>query len=122
MNTKRQKYQQLRRASIGSGSVLTVLGVGGYLASGGASSTALLPAALGAPMIGWGVTTYVPLARMMVRPSLVSLSLSAIAAGAGGLKELPALFSGKAERPMAVVGRSATFLVGATLLIKTVRA
>jgi hypothetical protein len=108
--------RKMGRTAIRTGGTLTILGVGGYLASRGASPTALIPAALGAPIMGWGVASHVPLVRRMARPALGSLAIVTMAGTARGLKQLPALFRGEAERPMAVVSQCATFAVGGVLL------
>lgn len=121
MSAKKESYRSVGRSGIRSGGTLTVIGVGGYMASRGASATALIPAALGAPMIGWGVSSYVPILRRVAKPSLGSLALAAMAGSASGLREIPALLSGSAEQPMAVVSKCATFAVGAVLFIKVMK-
>ncbi len=93
--------------TIGYGVLLTVLGVGGYLATGQQSKTALIPAGFGVAAAGLGV-----LARndRFRTPALIAGAVVGVAGFAGsarGLAKLPALLRGEPlERPAAVVSQS----------------
>jgi hypothetical protein len=93
--------------TIGYGTLLIALGVGGYFATGQQSKTALIPAAFGVAAAGAGL-----LARddRFRKPALIAAAVVGVAGFAGsarGLTKLPALLRGDPiERPGAVVSQS----------------
>jgi hypothetical protein len=105
--------------TIGYGTLLTALGIGGYFATGQQSKTALIPAGFGVVAAGLGL-----LARQerFQKPMLIAaavVGLAGLAGSARGLTKLPALLRGEPlERPGAVVsqslmaGLSAVYLAG----------
>jgi hypothetical protein len=104
--------------TIGYGTALVALGVGGFVATGATHKTALIPAGFGAAEIALGL-----LGRTAgARGAAVLLGAIAFAGAARGLKKLPALLRGEAvDRPAAVVaqsamaGISAAYVAGALL-------
>ncbi len=86
------------------GDLLVVLGVVGYVMSGAASITALIPAFFGLPIALLGVVAWKSEnLRMHAMHGAVTIGLlGMIGAGVMGGKGLPALLEGTAERPMAV--------------------
>lgn len=104
----------MRVLTIGYGAALTALGVGGFVASGRASRTALIPAAFGAPLIACGVAAFVPGARRVALGAASALALAGFAGSVRGVGKLPALLRGEAARPMAVASQS--IMAGLSLL------
>jgi hypothetical protein len=94
--------------TIGYGSVLTALGVGGFVATGAQHKTALIPAGFGLASVGLGLL----LARGKGSPrgtlgAAAALGAIAVAGSARGLRKLPALVRGEdVERPAAVIAQS----------------
>src|SRR5262245_40900141 len=93
--------------TIGYGALLTALGVGGYLATGQQSKTALIPAGFGVVAVGLGVLAQSDRFRT---PALIAGAVVGVAGFAGsarGLTKLPAVLGGEpVERPAAVVSQS----------------
>lgn len=93
--------------TIGYGTLLTALGVGGYFATGQQSKTALIPAAFGVVAAGLGVAAR---NERFQKPALIAAAVVGVAGFAGsarGLSKLPALLRGDPlERPAAVVSQS----------------
>ena len=93
--------------TIGYGAVLTALGVGGYVATGQESKTALIPAGFGVVAAGLGVLARTERFRT---PALVAGAVVGVAGFAGSaraLGKLPALLRGEpVERPAAVIAQS----------------
>jgi hypothetical protein len=95
--------------TLGYGSLLTALGVGGFLATGAQHKTALIPAGFGTAALGLGL-----LARRGSSSSQRGLlggsalvGLLGLLGAARGLRKLPALLRGEpVERPAAVVAQS----------------
>jgi hypothetical protein len=89
------------------GAVLIALGLVAYLASGLASLTALIPAAFGAVLVGLGVAAKVDgHAQTMMHFAMV-VALLGLIGSVGELFALPALLSGTAANPAAVMARAA---------------
>lgn len=107
--------------TIGYGALMAALGVGGFVATGQKSKTALIPAGFGAAAIGLGL-----LAGRKERAALgaaAALSALAIAGSARGLAKLPKLARGEEiERPEAVIAQSIMAGVSAVHLGLCVRA
>lgn len=94
--------------TIGYGALLTALGVGGYVATGQESKTALIPAGFGVVATGLGLLARTERYRT---PALVAgavVGVAGLAGSARGLAKLPALLRGEpVERPAAVIAQSA---------------
>ncbi len=90
--------------AIVTGLVLTALGVGGYVATEMVSPTALIPAFFGLPLTLCGGLALNPkfLKHAMHGAATIGL-LGALGAGSMGLRKLPTLLDGTAERPIAIV-------------------
>lgn len=97
------------RITIALGGVLVVLGVVGYAVTGFASWTALIPAILGALLVLLGL---VALRRPMlgVHAALV-VALLGIAGTAMNVAAIGDVVAGTAERPVAVVVSTITFVL-----------
>lgn len=111
------------RLSTSVGVILLVLGVAAYLATGMASLTALIPAALGLLLYGSG---WVASRRPKLRtPALIFTTLVATAGVLGSLRGVPdavALLSGSSvERPLATVAQVLTVVLCLVLLTFIVR-
>jgi hypothetical protein len=93
--------------TIGYGALLTALGVGGFVATGGQHKTALIPAGFGAAAIGLGLLARQEAYRRRALQGAALLGLLGLAGSARGLVKLPALLRGEeVERPAAVVSQS----------------
>jgi thiol:disulfide interchange protein len=90
---------------------LIVLGVAGYFASGMVSPTALIPAAFGAVLAGLGAAARSDARRQTMMHLAMLVALLGIIGSFGGVLALPALASGTAERPAAVIARAAMALL-----------
>jgi hypothetical protein len=100
--------------TIGYGTALVALGVGGFAATGGKHKTALIPAGFGAAEIALGF--------LGARRAATVVGVAALAGSARGVGQLPALLRGEqVERPAAVAaqsvmaGLSAAYLLGSVL-------
>ena len=87
------------------GIFITSLGIVGYLATGQASKTALIPCVFGLPIVALALATW--FRPRMSKPSLIAALVIALLAFAGTAKSfgsLPVLISGgDLERPAAVI-------------------
>ena len=93
--------------TIGYGALLTALGVGGYVSTGGQHKTALIPAAFGAAALGLGLLARQERYRAGALGGAALVSALGVAGAARGLKKLPDLLAGgEVERPVAVVAQS----------------
>lgn len=107
----------MARTTIIFGVVLVALGIGGYLASGGVSVTALIPAAFGVvlTMLGW-----IAVNQRYRQPALYLAAAVALVGFLGsvrGLTGMVDLLSGaEVERPAAMVSQSVMALVTAIFL------
>jgi hypothetical protein len=105
-----------------TGLVLVVLGVGGYVASGAASATALIPAVIGAVFVVLGLLGRKETLRKHVMH--VSMVVALLAIG-GTFRGIVALFSWLGgtppARPMAVVAQAITAVLCLILLIGGIR-
>lgn len=109
------------RVTMGLGILLIVVGVVAYLASGADSPTALLPAGLGVVIAGLGILARrEPLRRHALHAALV-VALLGLLGTLPQLAELPGLFGGDAERPLAVVASAVTALACAGYVVLGVR-
>jgi hypothetical protein len=99
-----------------------VVGVGGYMLTHGVSLTALIPAAIGAVLIGLSYLAQSDRARRHAMHAAMVVALVGIAGSARGLLQLPALLSGgEVARPAAVYAQSITAVVLLILLLAGIR-
>ncbi|HSF99692.1 MAG TPA: hypothetical protein VLA20_01130 [Vicinamibacterales bacterium] len=89
------------------GAVLIALGLVAYLASGLASLATLIPAAFGAVLVGLGVAAKVDGHVQTMMHFAMVVALLGLIGSVGQVFELPALLSGTAESPAAVMARAA---------------
>ncbi|MEZ4295362.1 MAG: hypothetical protein R3B70_10335 [Polyangiaceae bacterium] len=102
------------RWTMSYGAALTALGVGGYLATGRESKTALIPAGFGGAALAIGVLSPGRAGRM----AAAVLAVGAVAGAARGVAKLPALVRGEpVERPAAVIAQSVMVGVSVGYLI-----
>jgi hypothetical protein len=105
-----------------TGIVLIALGVGGYLATGAASVTALIPAFIGAAFALLGLLGRREALRRHAMHVAMLLALLAIAGTFGGITDLLAWPAGTPpERPAASVAKAITALLCCLLLVAGVR-
>lgn len=100
------------------GATLTALGGAAWLGSGGRSATALIPTAIGAPLVVLGALERRPGSAMWARPAATTLAVLGFAGAAPGVAKLPALIRGEAERPVAVIARTAMAGLCAAWLVR----
>jgi hypothetical protein len=108
----------LERSTIALGVILIGLGVVPYVATGGASVTALIPAFFGLPILAAGALSLKPSRRRVALGIAVGLALLGFLGTVPGLLRLPQLLlGGEVARPLAVVVQAAmATLCGAFLL------
>jgi hypothetical protein len=112
----------LAGTTIAFGVVLIVLGVAGYLGSGGVSMTALIPAVFGALLALFGVLARNEGMRKHAMHGAVLVGLLGFLGSARGLLQLPALLSGgEVARPTAVFAQSAMALLMLLFVVLCVR-
>lgn len=110
----------MARVTIGLGAILIVLGVISYIATGFASWTALIPAILGAIVLICGL--------IALKNATVGLILGLVVAVLGVLgtamnvMQIAEVFAGDAERPMAVIVSTITFVLLIVYVIVAIRA
>jgi hypothetical protein len=94
--------------TLGYGTLLTTLGVGGFVATGAQHKTALIPAGFGTAALGLGLLERRGSSQKTVLGGAALLGLLGFLGTARGLARLPALLRGeKLERPVAIVSQSA---------------
>lgn len=104
------------------GGVLVVVGLGGYVATSAASVTALLPAALGLPILGLGLWAGNEERRRTAIHAALVVALLGLLGTLMNVVELPAVLTGgDVERPTAVIVSSITAMVCAVYLAVGVR-
>lgn len=102
----------MAKVTIGFGAALILLGVVGYIASGAASWTALIPALFGVLLTALGVAARRESVRMHAMHGAALLGVLGLVGSARGLLKLPALLSGVAlDRPAAVAAQSVMALL-----------
>jgi hypothetical protein len=100
------------------GFALIAIGVIGYLATGGASVTALIPAMIGAVMLVLALVARSPEARKHAMHAAVAIALISLL---GTLPRLfPAVMAGEIQRP-AVIAQAAMVLVLAFYVVMGVK-
>jgi hypothetical protein len=108
--------------SLYTGIALCVLGIVGYVASGAASVTALIPAFIGAAFVALGLLGRRESLRKHMMHVAMLLALLAIGGTYRGVNGLIAWASGTTpERPMAVVAQVITAVLCLLLLIGGIR-
>ena len=78
----------------GIGALLVVVGVGGYVMTGAASPTALIPAALGAVLLALAAWGRSERSRKHAMHGAMAVAVIGIAGTARGLMQLPTLLGG----------------------------
>ena len=87
--------------------LLIVLGLAGYIGSGFASWTALIPAILGTPILALGLLSRNRKKRKYATAGAAVLALFGLLGTVSGLYDLGTVLSGgQVARPAAVIGRS----------------
>jgi hypothetical protein len=108
--------------AIGVGVILTLLGVIGYFASGGASATALIPAGFGVLFMILGLVARNQAWRKHAMHGAAVLGLVGLAATfTGALKAFTLMGGGTVERPQAVIAQGVMALLCLVFLIFAVR-
>jgi uncharacterized membrane protein len=114
----------MAQTTISVGMVLVLLGVSGYLGTGRASVTALIPAFFGIVLIILGVVA----ARSSQRGRMIAMHIAAVVGLLGiigpamqALPKLGALFAGEAERPVAIVMQLLMMVISAVFVALCVR-
>lgn len=93
--------------TIGYGGLLTALGIGGFVATGGEHKTALIPAGVGTVALGLGLLARRSSSRKAMLATATAVAGLGLAGSARGLGKLPALLRGEpVERPAAVIAQS----------------
>lgn len=103
------------------GIILIVVGVVAWLAAGADSPTALIPAALGLLLLVLGVVARRESARRHAIHAAMLVAIIGIAGTAMNLGDLPQLFSGDAERPLAIIASAVTALALLIYLVMGIR-
>ena len=88
------------------GSLLILLGVVSYVASGGASVTAMIPAFFGVPILLLGWMAHKGIAKQPLLWICVVLAIVGLLGAARGVVQLPTLLDGSAERPLAIIAQT----------------
>ena len=105
-----------------TGVALIVLGIGGYVVSGAASATALIPAFIGAVFVLLGLLGRKDSLRKHVMHGSLLLALLAVGGTFRGITGVVAWLGGTPpERPMAVVVQAITALLCALLVAGGIR-
>lgn len=101
---------------------LIVLGAAGYVASGQASATALIPAAFGVAFLALGLAATKASSSKHSMHAAAVLALLGLIGTAGGVPDLLSLLSGAdVERPLAAWSRSLMAIALAVFLVLCVR-
>lgn len=112
----------LAGTTIAFGVVLIVLGVAGYLGSGGVSVTALIPAIFGVVLAALGALARNEAMRKHAMHGAVLVGLLGFLGSARGLLQLPALMSGgEVARPTAVAAQSVMAILMLLFVVLCVR-
>ncbi|HET7697604.1 MAG TPA: hypothetical protein VFK57_17955 [Vicinamibacterales bacterium] len=107
--------------TIALGAVLVVLGLGGYLLTGAASLTALIPAAFGAVLALAGAIARDERRRKHAMHAAVLVALLGFLGSFRGLLQIGALLDGTAARPAAVVSQAIMALLTLVYLVIAIR-
>ena len=93
------------------GLLLMIVGVGGYVMTGMASPTALIPAAFGLVISMLGFYARHEDNRRTAMHLAMGIAMVGVLGSISGLLSIPALISGEAAMPAAVVSRSAMAVI-----------
>lgn len=112
----------MAKVTIWFGGALVVLGIVGYVGSGAASPTALIPAVVGVILVALGVAGRQEDRRALTMHAAAVIALLGFLGSAMGLVSLPDLVTGKSlERPWAVGVQSAMAFILAIYLALSIR-
>lgn len=104
------------------GTLLILLGVVGYVATGAASITALIPALFGLVLLVLGLLARNEAWRKHAMHAAVVVGLLGFLGSAPGLRSLPALFAGEpVARPAAVISQSLMAVLSLLFVVRCVR-
>jgi hypothetical protein len=103
------------------GAALIVLGLGGYVLTGAASLTALIPAAFGLLFVLAGVLARDDGKRMHAMHAAVLIALLGFVGSFRGLLGIGKLFDGTAVRPAAIVSQTIMALLTLGYIVVAVR-
>lgn len=103
------------------GGLLTALGVGGWIATGQESPTALIPAAFGLLLLLLGMAARKESLHKHAMHGAAMVGLLGLLGSARGLMALPALLSGEAARPIAVLAQVIMAVLCAIFVVLCVR-
>ncbi len=103
------------------GAALIVLGLGGYVLTGAASLTALIPAAFGLLLVVAGVLARNDRWRMHAMHAAVLIALLGFLGSFRGLLGLGKVFDGTAVRPAAIVSQTIMALLTLAYIVVAVR-
>jgi endonuclease/exonuclease/phosphatase family metal-dependent hydrolase len=103
------------------GAALVVLGLGGYLLTGGVSLTALIPAAFGLLFVAAGLLARSDRWRMHAMHAAVLIALLGFLGSARGLLGIPKVLDGTAVRPAAIVSQSFMAVLTLAYVVFSVR-
>jgi len=107
--------------TIALGVALVALGIGGYVLSGAASLTALIPAAFGLVIGLAGVMARDERKRMHAMHAAVVVALLGFLGSVRGLSQIGALVDGTAARPAAVVSQAIMAVLTLAYIVMAVR-
>jgi hypothetical protein len=112
----------MTKISIGFGSALVLLGLGGYFGTGAEHPTALIPAAAGVLLIVFGLLARNPKLRMHAMHGAALIGLLGFFGSVSGLPQLMKLIAGNdIARPVAAVSRSIMAVLCLVFVVLTVR-
>ena len=112
----------MTNTSIGFGSALVLLGLGGYFGTGAEHPTALIPAAAGILLIVFGLLARNPNLRMHAMHGAALIGLLGFFGSVSGLPQLMKLIAGDSiARPVAAVSRSIMAVLCLAFVVLTVR-
>ncbi len=103
------------------GVLLMLVGIGSYAGSGGASFTAMIPAAFGLPIFALGLVARNELRRKHAMHGAVVVGLLGFLGSVGRAIQLPQALSGASERPMAVYASTAMCLICLVFVILCIK-
>ena len=122
MNESEWENRIMPNVTIALGVLLILLGVGGYVASGGASWTALIPALFGVPMVLLGILAGQERWRRHAMHAAAALALLGVLGTARGLIGLVTLVAGgEVARPAATVSQAIMAILCVVFLALCVR-
>jgi hypothetical protein len=104
--------------TIGYGLILMAIGIIGYLASGGASATALIPAVFGVLALAFGFMALNEKYRMHAMHGVVLIGILALLGSARGVPgALAVITGGEVERPQAAIAQGLMALLSLVFVV-----